>query len=278
MVKSTNTPCTICQETALCLDNRLHLFRCPHCTHTFTLAVEIEPQLYSEDYFYERHKNWFNNPDYNLFKFFHKILRRLIEKKKIRLLDLGCGKGDFLKYIKQLDPDLELYGIDLADNDSSEFHFIKGDLFKEDIAMQFDVVCGNAVIEHVDNPQLFMKKLNNLLLPNGLLFLSTINNLSLTYKVARLLNALRMDAAYNQLYGAHHLQHYTNRSLRYLLEANGFQTLIQKNYNYPFRAIDITETNPCIKRLYLAGVWLIFSLQSLSKSGIAQIIVSRKTT
>lgn len=278
MVEATNTPCTICQNTAISLDNRLHLFRCPRCTHTFTQAVRVDPQLYSEDYFYTKHKNWFNNPNYKLFKFFHKILRGLIQKKKISLLDVGCGKGDFLKYIKQLDPDIELYGIDLADNKSQEFHFIKGDLLKEDIPMQFDVVCGNATIEHVDNPQFFMKKLHRILLPNGLLFLSTINNLSLIYRIARILKALMMPAAYNQLYGEHHLQHYTNRSLRHLLESNGFQILIQKNYNYPLNSIDVIKDNPYIKRLYVAGVWLTFFLQSLSKTGIAQIVVCRKMT
>lgn len=276
MTENSIAYCPICKEQALLTDSHLRLFRCPCCTHAFTVGVLADPRLYSEEYFQERHKNWFNNQDYGLFRFFYNVLRRIIKQKKIKFLDVGCGKGGLLNYIKGLDPDIDLYGIDLAENNSVSFNFIKGDLLKENLTLQFEVVCANAMIEHVDDPRLLMKKLGDILAPQGLLLLSTINNLSFTYRIARFLNRFGIHAAYNQLYGEHHLQHYSNRSLRYLLQANGFQVLIQKNHNYPFKAVDIAETNPYIKKIYLLGVWFIFFLQALSGTGIAQLVICKK--
>lgn len=278
MTEKTIAYCPICKDNSVLLDEHMRLFRCPRCTHTFTIITAIDPQLYSDKYFQERHKNWFNNQNYKLFRFFYSAVRKLIGEKKIKLLDIGCGKGDFLNYIKQLSPDSDLYGIDLAENNSASFHFIKGDPLKENLSLQFNVACANAMIEHVDNPQLLMEKIRNILSPQGVLLLSTINNLSLTYRIARLLNRLGIHTAYKQLYSEHHLQHYTNHSLKYLLKKNGFQVLIQKNYNYPLKAIDIIEVTSLLKRLYTLGVWFIFFLQTLSGTGIGQLVVAKKTS
>ena len=46
---------------------------------------------------------------------------------------------------------------------------------------QFDVVCSLEVVEHVANPQHFIRTLNALVRPGGLLFLSTINRTALSY-------------------------------------------------------------------------------------------------
>ena len=106
--------------------------------------------------------------------------------------------------------------------------------------------------------------------------LSTINSRSLIYRIARILNIFGLSAAYNQVYGEHHLQHYTNSSLKYLLEKNGFKVIIQNNRNYPLKAVDVQVTNLWIKRLYLLAAGVIFALQALTRTGITQVLVCKK--
>ena len=96
------------------------------------------------------------------------------------------------------------------------------------------------------------------------------------YKIARFLNILGLHVAFDRLYSTHHLQHYTNHSLKKLLQQNGFDIILQRNRNYPMKAVDVPESSFLIERLYKGIVLLIFLLSSIFKSGIYQIVICRK--
>ena len=132
------------------------------------------------------------------------------------------------------------------------------------------------MIEHIDNPQLFVGKLNNLLKSGGLLFIMTINSNSLIYRIARVLKKVGMRVAYDRLYSIHHLQHFTNQSLKTLLEMNNFEVLVHKNHNYPLKAVDVPESNFLIQKMYKFFVLLSFLASAPFGMGIHQTIVCRK--
>ncbi|MFH1540238.1 MAG: class I SAM-dependent methyltransferase [Elusimicrobiota bacterium] len=273
--------CPICRDNSktILMESRLNIYRCNSCLHTFTDIPKERQEKYDDDYFLKTHKAWFNNPNYELFKFIHKKLLKLLVKEDACLLDIGCGKGDFLKYILEKNSRAKLFGIDLVFNQHPGIHFIKGsfyDLKKEDFGTGINVICGLAVIEHVDDPHLFVQKLNSLLELGGLLFIMTVNNNSLIYRIARFLNRVGMHAAYDRLYSFHHLQHFTNQSLNTLLRMNGFEILLHKNHNYPMKAVDVPESNFLIEKVYKLFVWLIFLLSSVFGCGIYQTIICRK--
>jgi len=270
--------CPICYNTSkIVLEDRyLNVYRCKSCSHTFTVILKEEQEKYNEGYYTKEYRNWFKYPNYKLFNFIYNKSTQLLDKKPFQLLDVGCGKGDLLKYIASKDLKANLFGIDLIDNSDPRIHFIKGDFLEEKIESKFNVICSIAVVEHIDNPHLFLQKIRDLIEPNGLLFITTVNNNSLLYRISRLLKKLGIRVAYNRLYFHHHLQHYTNQSLRKLMEMNNFDILLQKNHNYSIKMIDVPESSFLIKNIYKLSVYFIFLLSSSFNSGMLQTIVCKK--
>ncbi|KKR79555.1 MAG: Methionine biosynthesis protein MetW-like protein [Candidatus Nomurabacteria bacterium GW2011_GWA2_40_9] len=269
--------CTIClTNTHLALkDQSSKMYHCNNCDHSFNVVSGDWRLQYSEDYYTKKHTNWFNNPNYWLFEFIHTNIERFSRKEKeIKLADIGCGKGDLLKYLKEKKSNLKLYGMDLSQNYDSDINFIKGDFLKDNIDMQFDVVSSLAAIEHVDNITLFAKKLNRLLKPGGLLIVMTDNTKSIIHKIAEILKHVGWKTPFYSLYEPAHLNHFSNHSLKNLLENQGFEIIIQRNHNYPLKAVDLPTNNLILKNFYLFAMWIFFSLPR--KFGILQTIICRK--
>jgi len=269
--------CPICHKTKTNLqENRLNLYRCNNCSHTFTIIPKEKQEHYGDDYFLKTHKNWFENPNYPLFEFIYSELSKLVSNKKIKILDVGCGKGDFLKYIATKNSTYKLFGIDLIDNQHPSIYFIKGDFLEEKFETKFDVIFSFMVVEHIDKPHLFIQKINNSLQPGGFVFISTINNDSFMHRIARMLNKVGIHTAHDRLYSHHHIQHYTNKSLRTLMVMNGFDILWEKKHNYPIKAVDVPESNFLIEKMNKFLVWLIFLASEPFGYGMLQTILCRR--
>ena len=270
--------CPICNEadklTALKFSSGI--YRCNSCSHAFTIIPEEKQEKYDADYF-EKHKNYFNIPNVALFNFIRMQMSKLLYDRSIQLLDCGCGNGNFLKYMAVKNSGAKLFGIDLIDIQQHPLiRFMRGDFLTENFTINFNVICSIETIEHINEPHLFIRKIKEILEPGGFLFLSTINSASLIYRIAQLLDEVKKDKPFNRLYSFHHLQHYTNRSLKKLMEINGFSVVLLKNYNPPLKSVDIPESNFFIEKMYRFFVWLIFLLSGIFKSGMRQIIVCRK--
>ena len=271
------TRCPVCfeEKDIIVQDSRLNLYRCNSCTHVFTIIQKKDQERYGNDYV-KRHLHWNNNPNYPHFDFIHTEILRLLSTKQFELLDVGCGNGNFLKYINTINPKIKLFGIDVIDNSHPDIHFIKGDFLTHHFQNKVDVICGLHIIEHFDDPHLFVKKNSAVLEPGGVVVLTTINNNSLMYGVARLLNKIGIPVAHDSLYHRHHLNHYTNQSLRVLMEMNNYDVLLQRNHNYPIGAVDVPQNYFVIEKLYLLAVWVIFLLSVLSGNEIHQTIICKK--
>lgn len=108
-------------------------------------------------------------------------LRRI---KARRILDVGCGSGFFLEYLRSCIPDAELYGYDLNDELLGQltergFGVLPSDpcQFAEVLVGQplFDAICLLQVLEHTADPIQFLKTFIALLKPGGLLIVTTPN-------------------------------------------------------------------------------------------------------
>ena len=94
---------------------------------------------------------------------------------KGHVLDVGCGGGGFTKAIKHYRPDLEMYGADVskeaikkAKKDDEGVNFKVGDIYKIPFKNSFfDAVIATDVLEHLENPQTALKKINRVLKPKG---------------------------------------------------------------------------------------------------------------
>jgi len=271
------TMCSVCRsKNTILTKGPLNIYRCNICTHEFTFVLKDRQEDYGKDYFLTEHRNWFNNPDTGLFDLIYRELLKLSHPEKIRLLDVGCGNGTFLKYLLAKGVITKLYGIDLADNGHPDIRFIKGDFLKEAIEGRFKAISSIVSIEHIDEPHLFIEKINKFLEPRGLIFIMTINSSGLIYKLARILNKIGMKVLYERLYSSHHINHYSNKSLKTLMEMHDFEILLHKNHNYSIKSVDVPKANFFIEGMYKFLVWIVFLVSSVFGCEYLQTIVCRK--
>lgn len=270
--------CSVCLNSAhvVCADPHLNLYRCRLCYHGFTVKPKELYEVYEESYYSEKHPNWFKNPNIGHFRRLHRIICSVFPDKKARVLDIGCGNGDFLKYLAETNRGFELWGIDSIERRHPGVHFVAGDFFTHDFGGPFDVIVNLMVIEHLENPRAFVKKIYESLKPGGLLILTTNNDGGMLYAIARFLNIFGIHAAYNRIYVGHHLQHFTNRSLRKVLEAGGFEVQSFLNHNYPLKAVDTPPAGFLTTKIYLGVVWVVFRLSEFFGNEFLQTYVCRK--
>ena len=144
-----------------------------------------------------------------------KLIISMLEGKKI--LDAGCGTGAVFKFLTG--HDYELIGTDFSKNlldKAKEKNFpvklFQADLMKKNDFKSYessiDSVISSEVLEHIKDDQEALKTLHYVLKPNGILVLDV--------------------PAFNFLYSPYdkkigHYRRYTKKSVRNLLEKNGFK-------------------------------------------------------
>lgn len=111
--------------------------------------------------------------------------------KGLSVLDIGCGGGLVCEPLARLGADVT--GIDgdaqaikvakdHAQGNKLNINYLVGDaynLIKD--KKRFDVVLGLEIIEHVDDPDIFIDTMTKLVKPNGLIILSTLNRTAKSY-------------------------------------------------------------------------------------------------
>lgn len=120
---------------------------------------------------------------------------RGISVKEAQIVDVGCGGGVLCEPLSRLGATVT--GIDASEKavQVARNHAEQQDLaityihktledFANEKPQSFDVVCALEILEHVIEPELFIKNLNKLLKPGGLLFVSTLNRTLKSYAVA----------------------------------------------------------------------------------------------
>ena len=141
--------CPVCRAMAPLAfvhpEARVH--RCKVCTHVFSdLGSVVVTETYDERYFNETHRRWFEHANLALFRW----IAKRIPGRAHSAIDIGCGRGDFVRYLGAIRRDLRLVGLDLgeiAKNHGVEYW--RGDFLVMPIMERFDCVIALAVIEHV---------------------------------------------------------------------------------------------------------------------------------
>lgn len=110
-------------------------------------------------------------------KFIRYLLGCFNIKSGSKLLELGCGRGEFLKLFQ--DSGIDAYGIDISDFCSKNMPELKVkcmDILKDDIPYPdnfFDVVYHKSFLEHFYSPEKIMKETQRVLKPGGVTIILT---------------------------------------------------------------------------------------------------------
>jgi SAM-dependent methyltransferase len=152
------------------LPAELRHLRCRACgLHRFHPAPVAPP------FFYERLATW---PDYYRGDAWEwpVALEILREMKARRLLEIGCGNGDFLVRARDVVPTVEgLESNETAAAAARSRGLSVTSAALGDVAGEWDAIAAFQVLEHVPDPAGFLRQYIDRLAPGGLLLLATPN-------------------------------------------------------------------------------------------------------
>lgn len=176
-----------------------------------------------------------------------------------RLLDVGCSAGFFLEAAQTRG--YEITGIDFASAAIAQADpgvrpkLVHGDVNQDLSAWRekFDVVSAFDIIEHTQDPTKFVGDIKNMLVPGGLLVMSTPD-------IGHFLRYV-MGARWSMLQPMQHTVLFSRAAMKTLLEKCGFRDVqIETTYKYltlKYLADQLRETNPVVSRIMDAAMKLM---------------------
>ena len=161
------------------------------------------------------------------YQFLEKTLHRhapsLIAQTEHRLLDVGCGTGEFIQVAQQAGwhvtgTELARDAVSLASQRVGQ-HVLQGDITEIDLPdNSYHLVTSYHVIEHLLDPIAQLKRCYGLLVPGGLLFVETPNIQSL--------GARLKGKSWSHIIPPEHIIYFSPASLKHALYRAGFDRVV----------------------------------------------------
>ena len=218
-------------------------------------------QIMSNNYYINKYSQ-------NYFIFLNKFYSKLLPKnKKIKILDLGCGDGNFIYFLNTL----KYKNVTGIDNDKNLIKLAKNNLLKTNTIQladvkkylnkknYFDLIILKDVIEHFDKSEIILitKKIYQKLNKNGVLIIQTVNGQSPFFGIR----------------GFGDITHKT------ILTPGVLEKILNK---YNFRTIEILPVRPQIynlsslfRKLIFSFFELLFKLFLLAENGSSNYVVTQ---
>jgi len=198
-------------------------------------------------------------------KKYKRILRHFPNKSRVKILDIGCGRGDFLNKLPS--NRFQKFGVEINPQSaqiasSLGLNIITGDIDQINFhSKNFDCVTMWHVFEHLPNPSKTIQQISKILKPNGLLIFTVPNCNSIGFKYGKE-NFFHLDSP-------RHLFIPNEKSLKKLLQKSNFTNIRFENsfLDYPldlFWSIRKTKIKYLVYPFYF--IFKIFSHESLQIS------------
>lgn len=210
---------------------------------------------------------------------------KCIGDAKGKMLDVGCGNGEFTALFES--PERELYGVDLVENNvklaiKKGINAKKCDLNNEKLPFkdkEFDILLCSEVIEHIFDTERFAGELKRVLKDGGALIISVPNVACWYNRGVLLLGKLPFyiesgsTKSFGTLFNGEpmgHVKAFTKKSLIELLEYTGFKIEEVKGSK-------INLSSHCTKKRHFAGngIFKFFEHVFCSVPSLASNIIIR---
>lgn len=184
-------------------------------------------------------EKWGINPNYYFYP--RRELVNLIDEpadKSMNILDIGCGCGAMLGYLKGLYPNIKTYGVEIVENAAGFAKYMCDEILCADVEVlefpweeqKFDYVIMGDVLEHLRRPDILLRRLKKHIKRGGQIIVSIPNVKHYTVILPLLLNDefTYTDAG---ILDTTHLKMYTATEIKRLISGSGYDIKIMK-YTY----------------------------------------------
>jgi ubiquinone/menaquinone biosynthesis C-methylase UbiE len=206
------------------------LLMCVNCDLVITKATNRQIDTYVSAKYSQKYAKDYIKVLPKLYRRFNYQINEIKKYNKSgKLMDIGCGTGHFLEYIKINHPNWQIYGVEpskllrtVARKNT------KGDIRNGQLAKipfkdnYFDIVTCYDVLEHNINLSKNIRELHRVIKPGGILFIQAPNYASLMSKVC--------DEKWDWWCIPDHIFHFSYNFLTKYMSENGFRIL--KKYTY----------------------------------------------
>lgn len=234
------------------------LYECSNCGHLFSrLRAGVEPEAYGDDYYLERHREYFENPDVALFE---RTLGRLEchWKPGGNVVDVGCGNGNWLAFLRSRG--YRPYGVETSHAAAAAARERGLEVDCTPIGdyqppAPMDGLISWYVLEHIDEIDAFMADSARILAPGSIAAFATVDSGSMVYKLGKLLHQLtlgRFRAPLQRICEVHHVQHFSRESLDWTLTKNGFEVVERFSAPFPVSSVNTSPIQRALLRVAYA--------------------------
>jgi SAM-dependent methyltransferase len=243
------TYCIICQKedtstdkvssAYLSLPAEIRVVRCRHCDLRWLYPMKTTDeynQLYKSLYFETIPEDYEKLSSERTIHYHKRLtsIKDILNKKKIRLLDVGAATGEFIHEALKLRIDAigiepsssackaarEKYRIDILQGDFLDFDFN---------GKTFDAIHMHHVFEHMPDPHSCLQKVSQVLSEDGLFVFEVPNQFdNILYIVSNALGRARPKPF--DIYSIHHPFFYNSKNLSLLLSQHDFEILTLRTW------------------------------------------------
>lgn len=200
----------------------IRLAVCRECEFIFNQVFEPNIVKYGQ--------NYDNTQTYSLIynEFFNDLVNYLVYKKNIQnstIVEIGCGKGDFLRKLIEFDEGNTGYGFDpsyiKSNNDDNERLHFQNCYYDAKLTsdMKINAIICRHVIEHIPDPVNLISSLK--------LGLKNSHQAKIFFETPSIEWMLKNGLIWD--FGYEHCSYFTSNSLRFLFESRGFSVIDAKN-------------------------------------------------
>lgn len=269
--------CMVCHKNTIILLNNQNyiIYRCNNCGLGFTKNIKKQTENYHRDEDYIRNQKQFENIYQKRVNIIDKFANNVG-----RALEIGSSTGLLLKLLQKKGWDILGVEVSARAGKFARKHgiptlitsFEKVKLSKD----FFDVIILNHTLEHLNNPAQIIRKINSLLVQNGIIFIDVPNFGGFSAKI------LRKNWPY--LLPNEHYWHFTLDSLLKIFKRNNFKIIYYESssgiWDYQNPWLELWQSFSKFKKRFLINLLTSIPTLIISKlnQGSGLIIVAQKNT